>query len=149
MESQYINKINDMDYLSLVSMLTKQITPFVRKNILERLTEMNDHLISGMKHHNIMRPISKMTLSKKGSGELDHPSDNIYGRKNPTPQNFSLIHRQNDDDKIDIDDIMNDIYREHEPDDLDAKLARIKKLHSKLIADKRRRRDMNGNSKIH
>lgn len=54
MDYHYVNsnsntdQINMMDYWSLVNMLMTQITPDVRKKILERLVEMNNTLIMSL-----------------------------------------------------------------------------------------------------
>ena len=53
------------------------------------------------------------------------------------PENSKI--KTNKMEEIDLDDIINDIH-ENEPDELDMKLAKIKKLHTKIITDKRRRR---------
>lgn len=54
-----------------------------------------------------------------------------------TDMNNQLIASSRRPKEIDIDDILNDLT---ERDELDAKLDRIKRLHDKVVADKRRRR---------
>ena len=172
MDYQYMNtnQISNLDYWSLVNMLMIQITADTRKQILDRLTEMNNQLLIGMKPQ-IQPDLARSSMlnsRKKDVSEIQHPS---LDRINPLPLNgipmnnnnqFSMnnsyqipqmmmpinnysntnkyITQQKNDSEceIDIDDIINEIH--NTPDELDEKLARIKNLHTKIIADKRRRR---------
>lgn len=84
-------QIKNANYSSLVNFLNSPITPETRKLVLEKLIDMNNHLIASTR-----RP-----------------------------------------KEIDIDDILNDL---SEQDELDVKLDRIKRLHDKVVADKKRRR---------
>ncbi|MEM0354214.1 MAG: hypothetical protein QXW79_01395 [Thermoplasmata archaeon] len=46
MEDQYVHQIKKMDYWTLVNLLMCHISPTVRKYILERLTELNNELLT-------------------------------------------------------------------------------------------------------
>jgi len=104
MDNIYL-RINSMDYLTLVSMLSTQITPHIRKLILDKLTEMNNQLLNSYQ-------------------QIPNKYNNIKNN-----------------DEIDLDDIINNIYPEKS--DLDIKLNKIKKLQDKIIADRRRRKKDN------
>ncbi|XWV26579.1 hypothetical protein QJ857_gp0488 [Tupanvirus soda lake] len=186
MDFQYMNnnQISSLDYFSLVNMLMNQISPETRKQILERLTDMNNQLMMGMNSQiQTDLPRSSMLNSrKKDATEIQHPSFDRLNYKGPNPlplnipingnnqfamnnsyqmasmmpalaqmpsmmmpvNNYANIGQYNrqaiKDDKteIDLDDIIDEI--QDEPDSLDKELARIKKLHTKIVADKRRRR---------
>ena len=103
----YLQQISNMTYWELVNMLLKDITPEIRKFILDRLMIMNDELLL---HKNRLNTIKNEIQQNKYSGNYE----------------------------IDIDDIIDDIQKE--PDELDLKLARIKKLRDKIIYEKRQRR---------
>ncbi|AUV58274.1 hypothetical protein [Bandra megavirus] len=182
MNYQYINnnannynQINNMDYLSLVNMLTLQINPENRKMILERLTEMNNQLLY-KNDSNTMAEYTNVDLSrssqinsrKKDVQENLHPSMNYYNNKgiNPLPLNIPMnsahqynieqpntnymninhkssakINNKNYSDEIDLDSIINNFDdNDNIPDALDIKLAKIKKLHTKIITDNKNKR---------
>uniref|UniRef100_A0A6G6AC22 Uncharacterized protein n=1 Tax=Borely moumouvirus TaxID=2712067 RepID=A0A6G6AC22_9VIRU len=114
MNFQYINnnsinpgQLYNMDYLSLVNMLTLQLTPIDRKVILDRLVEMNDQLLykkdmnidlsrnsqlySAKKDMNIdLSRNSQLNSRKKDIKENLHPSMDFYNhsKKNPLPLNI-------------------------------------------------------------
>ena len=172
MDYQYMNtnQISNLDYWSLVNMLMIQITPDVRKQILDQLTEMNNQLLIGMKPQ-IQSDLARSSIHssrKKDVSEIQHPS---LDRINPLPLNnipissnnqFAMNNsyqmpqmimpinnysnsnqyntQQQNDSECEID--IDDIIDEihNTPDELDEKLARIKNLHAKIISDKRRRR---------
>jgi len=174
--NQYVhnNQISNMDYWSLAAMLMNNISPQIRKQILARLTEMNEQLMPTFGSYDNTQPDLSRTGSissrKKDQDEIPHPSLNFlnYNGQNPLPlpiplngntfnmnpyqmpTNTPLTPMNNQPNyampcptkqisgEIDIDDIIDDIHNEH--DDLDEKLNKIKKLHTKIIADKRRRR---------
>lgn len=223
MDCQYItsNQINILDYWSLVNMLMNQISPSIRKQILERLMYMNDQLINNQLMNNqlmnnqLMNDMNlnlqtdmlsdltrstKMNSKKKDLSELQHPSlDSLnYKGQNPIPINIpinannqygtrddklhprfiTLMHEnigssipsdnisipkkivdekvelyynstlhphRGEQGEIDLDDI---IYDDHNDSNiLDEKLERIKTLHTKIIADKRRRKKERENQK--
>ena len=213
-------QINNSDYWTLVNMLMNQITPDVRKLILDRLTEMNNQLIIGTSSQTLLSgnkinsvsegnqlPIrsdawqiqpdlarsSVMNSRKKDISEMQHPSLDFLNTKgqNPLPLQFNMnsyqmpvmdqtlytsdrstistrqmtlpcqsrnlntpgtreqalpknkkqYNAQIDNEytnEIDLDDIIEEIH--NEPDELDEKLMRIKKLYAKIITDKRRRK---------
>ena len=182
MDYQYINtnQISNMDYWSLANMLLTQINVETRKQILERLTEMNNQLIMGMGvqiQPDLARP-SMLNSRKKDVSEVQHPAMDRLNYKlpvqesqhsmqrssNPVPINIPInstssqfnmnnsyqmplnnynqysTSSQNKElqPEIDLDDIIDEIT--NESDELDNKLAKIKQLHTKIIADKRRRR---------
>lgn len=166
MNFQIMNQINNMDYWSLVSMLMNQITPDIRKLILDRLTKMNDQLMASFTPTEFPRaPV--LSSRKKVTHEMPHPSRNYNYSGNPIPVSFNDIEpkmfnpsifspkkhqnkdynmNNNTDDEIDIDDILSDlcdenVFEESEEDILDQKLNRIKKLYNKIVSDKRRRRN--------
>lgn len=117
-----------MDYWTLVNMLLGHITPEIRKHILERLTELNNGLLYGSSMIPIIPPdITRPGIinpRKKDMEESIQP--NMYKYNTPMSK------------EIDLDDIIDDI--QNEPDTLDIKLAKIKTLRDKIIADKRQRR---------
>nr|AEX63007.1 hypothetical protein mv_R805 [Moumouvirus Monve] len=86
MNFQYINNNNslnhgqlyNMDYLSLVNMLTLQLTPVDRKAILERLIEMNDQLLYKNDINVDMSRNSQLNSRKKDIKENLHPSMDFY-----------------------------------------------------------------------
>lgn len=87
------NQITNLDYLSLVNMLTTQITPETRSQILSRLTEINDQLIlsSGIQSQQLdLSRCSSMNSRKKDATELQHPSMDIYNYKGNNPIPFSI-----------------------------------------------------------
>lgn len=164
------NNISNMDYLSLVGMLTEQITPEKRKEILQRLMEMNDQLLmgygtTGQGFQTEPPRIGRLNSRKKDLTENMHPSFDQYNYKgqNPLPfgmpinsninndfdyrSNFSQIDNslkqnniQDTFDEINIDEIINDIHGETNMDSLDKKLSKIKNLQDKIIIDKRKRK---------
>ena len=119
MECQYTTQISKMDYWTLVNMLMNNITPDIRKQILIRLTEMNDQLIASMAMQNLVQ---------RSRIESD--------RTQQMPRNYNPSN-QPEQPEVDLDDISDDI---EEPDELDLELTRIKKLYTKIIADKKKRR---------
>ena len=177
MDYQYgsTNQINisNMDYWTLVNMLMNQITPDIRKQILDRLTEMNNQLLPTNRTQPEISRTSILNSRKKDLNETQHPSLDLfnYSNQNPLPlfpipnipintnNSYNLNSYQmgtlpqmnttmplkyqlpnpKQTDEIDLDDILDEIH-EKEPDELDIKLANIKKLHSKIVTDKRRRR---------
>ena len=145
-------QINTMDYFSLVNMLMGQLTPQLRAKILEKLTDMNNQLLYGMAGVSSHR--------KKDAVELPHPALDQYNYRQPNPvprdipisgnrfENAKDIHEIEHDHEheheVDIDDIIEDIYEQNnQPDSLDIKLAHIKKLQDKIIADQNRRKQKN------
>jgi hypothetical protein len=167
-----------MDYWTLVQMLMNQITPEIRKLVLEKLTEMNNHLIIKPSVHSQsdLSRSSVLNSRKKDVLEIQHPSLDFLNTTAsiPIPLNMPInannqftmnsypnqmasinmysLNQTNEiapsannyknnydiDSQIDLDDIVNE---DHEQSDsLDEKLARIKKLYTKIINDKRRRR---------
>lgn len=157
MEYQYSNslQINNMDYWSLVHMLMNQITPENRKLVLERLMEMNNQLmVSDLTRSSILNS------RKKDVSEVKHPSLDFLNDqgKNPLPMNIPFNannqytpnsyqtnsvpnnynkHQYKIDNEIDLDDIIEEI---QSVDPLDEKLHYIKKLYTKIITEKRKRR---------
>lgn len=159
MDNLYANQIKIMDYWSLVNMLMMQITPDVRKCVLDRLSEMNNQLLMNT---NMLSNMS-MNPRKKDPVEVQHPIDNVNFRNsmNPIPLNMVIGNNQpnlysnanenqyNPQDairgsrgsdeynmknhsptkEIDLDDII-----------LDQKLEKIKNLYTKLITEKRQER---------
>ena len=117
----YMQQISSMNYFELVDMLKKQITPEIRKYILERLIIMNNELITNTNRLNNIK------------------IDIVQPQKMYTPKNSSIdIGNSYNNNEIDIDDIIDDIHKE--PNALDLKLARIKKLRDKILFDKKQRR---------
>ncbi|AQN68152.1 hypothetical protein [Saudi moumouvirus] len=179
MNFQYINNNNslnhgqlyNMDYLSLVNMLTLQLTPVDRKAILERLIEMNDQLLYKNDINVDMSRNSQLNSRKKDIKENLHPSMDFYNhnKKNPIPLNIpssstsqtsietrnvfynpniyndinNKTHKKTCDE-IDLDSIINNISdfddKENSEESLDDKLQKIKKLHSKIIANNKHKR---------
>lgn len=127
-------QIYSMNYWELVQMLMKQITPEIRKCILDRLTEMNNELIAA----------NKAALLKA----MTPPIQNAYKNQNPISEKLGATSRfsesinsdKNSDSEIDIDDIIDDVQKK--PDELDNKLNRIKYLYDKVVTEKRKRRAM-------
>ncbi|XWV25319.1 hypothetical protein QJ856_gp0451 [Tupanvirus deep ocean] len=188
MDFQYMNnnQINSLDYFSLVNMLMNQISPETRKQILDRLTEMNNQLMMGMNSQiqTDLQRSSMLSSRKKDATEIQHPSLDRLNYKGPNPlplnipmngnnqfamnnpyqmssmmpalaqmpsmmmpvNNYGNMGQYNNNrqpikdtnTEIDLDDIIDEI--QEEPDSLDKELTRIKKLHTKIVADKRRRR---------
>lgn len=155
-----------MDYWSLVNMLMNQITPETRAIILEKLTEMNNSLLSKNKmmcERNLEMDLSRtisMNSRKKDLDEQIHPSLDIYRNnstqhnilENPIPLNIPINSNnqfmndkykyektnnyQQKDTQIDLDDIIHDI----DDDMLNEKLDKIKNLYQKIISDKKKRK---------
>lgn len=122
MNYQYVHTINNMGYIDLVNMLGSQITPDIRKLILERLTAMNNELLNiNEQHYYQTQPTRSSRMS----------------RRPPTPTLFSPP----ESPEIDLDEILENPKPRNEPDDLDIRLARIKLLYDKIIMDKKRRRE--------
>lgn len=157
MDYQYLNpmQLHTMDYWSLVNMLTSQITPETRKMILDKLSEMNNQLLMGMNMNSIQPDLARSSMlnsRKKDLSETQHPSfDHLnYKGPNPLPLNVPIngnnhftmtsYHSQvsNANNEINLDEIIDDA--QEIPDPLDMKLAYIKKLHTKIVAEKRKRR---------
>ena len=184
MDYQYanINQINSMDYWTLVNMLMNQITPDIRRQILKRLTEMNDQLsgigIKPQSQSDIVRNTIITTPQKNLNEHIHNSTTELFNYNNFLPPNMSMNpnnlygvnsyqvmqqpislsqinsmvqpvcqHQKSTNpkstnpksNKINIADILDDICTD-EPDELDMKLAKIKKLHTKIIADKKRRK---------
>ncbi|QGR53802.1 hypothetical protein [Moumouvirus maliensis] len=179
MNFQYINnnsinpgQLYNMDYLSLVNMLTLQLTPIDRKVILDRLVEMNDQLLYKKDMNIDLSRNSQLNSRKKDIKENLHPSMDFYNysKKNPLPlnipssstsqssietrnvfynpnpygDNYSGLHKKSYSDEIDLDSIINNISdfddKENNKESLDDKLKKIKKLHSKIIANNKQKR---------
>jgi hypothetical protein len=184
MDYQYANgyQINNLDYWSLVNMLMVQITPETRKQILDRLTEMNNLLLIGMGAQ-IQSPPSIPSIAsipsnsrKKDISELPHPSMNHVDYKGPNPLPLNMPTNNNNQsimnnsyqmipsltipmnnyknmgqyntqptnevqEEIDLDDLMCELH--NKPDELDEKLFKIKKLHEKIITERRKRKKEN------
>ena len=157
--------IIDADYWTLVNLLTTQITPQIRKQILSRLTDLNDQLIlanaiqnqfhNGQNSQDLSRSTVHPTTNcrKKDVTELQHPSLDMFNYNGNNQYNTNIIGghtnnnflRNQDQSDIDLDEILADIHDSHDnheshPDALDQELARIKNLYGKVIASKRRRR---------
>lgn len=86
------NQIKYGDYWSLVNMLTQQISPITRKQILEKLMEMNNQLFMGQQT-NIQMDLSRagaLNSRKKDVTELQHPAmdPRQFKGNNPVPVNF-------------------------------------------------------------
>lgn len=101
MEYTNTNQINIMDYWSLVNMLMNQISPDIRKQILERLTEMNNQLLmenlfkDGMsvmqtKNQPDLARAAILNSRKKDLSEMQHPSLNNYNYKGQNPLPFDI-----------------------------------------------------------
>ena len=86
------NDIGNMDYLSLVKMLMDQITVEKRKEILQRLTEMNNQLLMGYDQSYQSEPprIGFSSSRKKDLSENMHPSFDQYSYKGQNPLPFGL-----------------------------------------------------------
>src|SRR5579872_2652382 len=151
-QSTQSQQINQMDYWSLTRMLMSQITPQVRSVILSRLTEMNNQLLLSNSSNNLSNNLSNNPLTgiqsssrKSDVTELLHPSQ-IYNQRptsNYTPDIYTtagLIPQPQLDPEINVDDLIDDLEIVPNLDPLDAKLAKIKALHSKILTDKRARR---------
>jgi len=96
MDYQYLqaNQIKNLDYWSLVNMLSTQISPETRTIILERLTYMNQQLLMGSSL-NIQTDLSRagmLNSKKKDITEQQHPSmDRLnYKGQNPLPLNIPM-----------------------------------------------------------
>lgn len=159
-----------MNYLALVNMLSVQITPEIRRLVLERLTAMNNELLgvtirghmSDTNSHSsrtqpmITRDTASSNTIKKDAKEMVHPAfvhqsyaPNYQSYHAPVsaPSEFSKgLSRRSisitlsppDSPEINLDDILDE--GPSQPDSLDIRLAGIKKLHDKILADKHRRR---------
>lgn len=106
MDYHYINNnnnnntiISNADYLTLVNLLTSQITPEIRKQILLRLTELNDQLILNNNIQNQFQTnqnkqdlsrFPTMNCRKKDVTELQHPSFDMFNYKGNNPLPFSM-----------------------------------------------------------
>ncbi|AGF85491.1 hypothetical protein QJ854_gp291 [Moumouvirus goulette] len=176
MNFQYINnntmnhgQLYNMDYLSLVNMLTSQLTPIDRKAVLERLIEMNDQLLYKNDINLDTSRNNQLSSRKKDIKENLHPSMDFYNhnKQNPIPLNIpssstsqtsiesrnmfcnpniynnQRVHKKTYDE-IDLDSIINNMSdfddKENEEESLDNKLQKIKKLHSKIIANNKHKR---------
>ena len=157
MNSEYINQL---DYLSLVNMLLTQITPILRKQILDRLTEMNNQFldinqISTMNSSKISIPFGTSQYNDKITDDYDRYFDHSKRTHQPINKDTDKMYQraqtervkinQRTIDEIDLDNIIDDLYDKKDADNessnnLDIKLANIKKLHTKIIADKKRRK---------
>lgn len=94
----YYSKYSDigsMNYLSLVTMLSEQITPEKRKEILKQLTEMNNQLLlgCGTKGQGFQEEpprIGRLNSRKKDLSENMHPSFDQYSYKGQNPLPFGI-----------------------------------------------------------
>lgn len=118
----YINQIKKMDYWTLVNMLLLQITPDVRKCILDRLVEINNQQLINM---NILT-----------NTQIDNTKYNIP-KKNSDFMNENKITHQKLNKEINLDEIIDGIENIQDDlgkkDELDRKLERIKYLKQKII----------------
>ena len=131
----YIQQIQGMNYFELVQMLMKQIIPEIRKCILERLTEMNNDLITANKIATMKAQQMHMYTQKNQEINIPYTATSAQNSAHNSETRISNF----SDDEIDIDDIIDDVQKK--PDELDLKLGRIKNLYDKIVADKRRRRN--------
>lgn len=157
MEYNYMSpaQINSLDYWSLVNMLVCQITPEIRRQILKRLMEINDRLLGtgnstlsgnqSILNHPDPSRMATYTTKKKDFIETQHPNINV-GFNNSLSLPFPNNHYPNlmvepGKKELTIDDVIDGMVGDSpKPDELDMKLAKIKKLYDKIVADKRRRR---------
>lgn len=109
------NKHPSMDILNK----GKSPIPLVMPTNYNNQFALNPYQMSGITNMTQLNPMTPMPLNN-----FSFPKHNSKKNKHIT--------------EIDLDDIINDIHEES--DDLDEKLARIKALHTKIIADKKRRR---------
>ena len=125
-----IAQISTMDYWSLVNLLMNNITAETRAIVLNRLVEMNNSLL------NITRPQT--------------PQNKTF---TPTMRQESTQPKKSRKQDIDIDDLIDSVVankskpksmqnqkQNSKPDDLDAKLARIKKLHNNITSKQNKNR---------
>ena len=159
-----------MDYWSLVNMLMNQITPETRAIILEKLTEMNNSLLSKnnisgktIYERNLEMDLSRtssMNARKKDLDEQIHPSLDIYRNnsvqhkilENPIPLNIPInsnnqyvndhykYEKTNNYQQTDKQIDLDDIIHDIDDDMLNEKLDRIKHLYQKIISDKKKRK---------
>lgn len=169
MDFQYIN---NLDYWSLVNMLMNQITPEIRKQILNRLIKMNDQLLIDINTQTDLSN-SSVSTSRKDSLEFQYPSiDNLdYKNQNtlhltiPTNNNNPFTgnnsfqtnstiltnNYKNTDqfnsrlkNKTQKIEFDDIINKNHnKSDNLDEKLIKIKKLYDKIIINKKRIKEIN------
>ncbi len=98
MNYQYIQQINNLDYMGLVNMLLTQITPEIRSTVLERLTELNDQLLNNLNNNtgnyntinNDLARSGSLNTRKKDIIESLHPSLDQYRNMNINNNNITL-----------------------------------------------------------
>lgn len=115
--------IKDLDYKSLVTLLTKKITPTTRKIILERLTCLNNKLLN----HDYSR-MTAYNSRKKDITENIHPS--LHNKTMPNPIPINQPTNSNRKKNIDLDEIINNYYQEK--NSLESELSIISNLQNKL-----------------
>lgn len=112
--NNYVTQVNNMDYWSLVKLLMNQITPEYRKQILIRLTDMNDQLLS---QYSVMNSCKKDLVEPQQSVDLlnfNLFNMHTYQTKplNQTPLNQTPLNQytiKKPKDEINLDDIFDDI----------------------------------------
>lgn len=136
MNHQYLNDINveKLDYSELVNLLFVQMTPFMRKKILERLFLINEGLIKMELQKNLRNP----TINTRRKRTIENPHPSITNKiENPIPLNMPINTKNYDvsnDDIFNLDDIIKGF---NEENNLDHKLQKIKKLHERIINRKK------------
>ena len=143
MDYQYIyeSQIKNLDYWSLVNMLLTQITPQMRKCILDKLTEMNNQLMNSpniIPNIKVDLPNQHIVNSINNDSSPYIPNDRKMFIDKKIDVNKYTDYKNNSDKEIDLDEIIDDIH--NNSDDLDKELARIKNLKDKILADKRKKR---------
>lgn len=135
MDNLFINKISNMDYWSLVNLLMTQITPEIRKIILEKLTNMNDFLL-GITRQNPL-PLSMPVNSNQMYG----PMNSLSNSTNYNSSSYLSQIKESSDTEIDLDDIIDELSNEqNQSNELDAKLEKISRLYRKIQSDRKNRK---------
>lgn len=170
------DRTEQSDYQNLVRLLMGNISPTTRKIVLNKLIEINDRLLFNENHHPLQNrwgfddDITRfgiMSSRKKEMTEIQHPSFDYFnentrgGSRGVSPTRGeraapSLVesrvnycahgqtNKMNMSHDIELDDMIDNLYQDS--DVLDEKLARIKTLYYKIIADKKqKKRKVNNN----
>lgn len=147
-----MEKINNMDYRTLVNMLSNRISPDTRRQILIRLTDMNDQLLKSN---------DQISRSNDHNQYNQHNQHSQHSRYNTQPHNQHIYHNpqthnqynpsthhnqytnHQPHEKINLGNMIDNMCADNAVDELDITLDKIKKLHNKIIASKKYRKQNN------
>lgn len=138
----YTMDFDNMDYLTLVNLLRTQITPMVRKQILDKLTEINNNLLKNksMKKCQTLEDIDLDDIIDDYQSMNQNVNQNMNQNQNKDQdqtqnqnQNQNQLQNQNQNQS------QNQLQNQLQNYNLDEKLEKIKKLHSRIIERKKKK----------